>query len=88
MRRKLTPNQRIPTEMLLKLIEARDTAKMTPDKASFAFPHDRVKATQHMGPDIDAHPDDYIREKTELWRQTWIISPLDDVIAWAKGDVK
>lgn len=78
------PNQRVPQDILRALERARQAATMV--DASFGFPKDVVKGSAHFEKDFEGHPDDYIKEKTRLYRETWIIGPLDRAIAWAKGE--
>lgn len=74
---------RIPRKILDALKEARKAATM--EDASFGFPHDTVTADLHMQNPVTMHPDAFIKGETELYRQSWIISPLDRVINWAEG---
>ncbi len=60
---------RIPFAMLRKLKEARKSA--TFEDARFGF----------CDPKLDA----MVKEETRVYRQSWIIPQLDEVIAWAEG---
>jgi len=71
-------------ECLGKAIEA---AKM--ERASFGFPKDRITVTSaHLGDFAgtkikqgDAiHPTDFILEMTKLYRETWLIPPLEEAL--------
>jgi hypothetical protein len=65
--------------LLFKLREVRRITTM--ETASFGFPTEKVSSNPHMGePIIDMPVTDFIRAKTEIWRDTWVISPLDEVI--------
>lgn len=79
----MTTKRRVPAHILYKLKDVRATAMM--ETASFGFPNDCVKATGHFEANFEGHPDEYIKEKTRLWRESWIKGPLDDIIAWAEG---
>lgn len=79
----MTAKNRIPQHVIDRLKKIRQTATM--NNASFGFPHDTVTHTHHFEDTKTEHPDDYIKEKTRLWRLSWIIEPLDEVIAWAEG---
>jgi hypothetical protein len=74
---------RMPKKLLKQLKEARVAATLK--NASFAFPKDCLHASQHMSEDFHGHPDDYIKEKTRLHRETWVLPAIDAVIAWAEG---
>jgi hypothetical protein len=74
---------RMPRKVLEALKEARQAATM--EAASFGFPNDTVTASMHMEGTKTMHPDEFIKGETRLYRQSWIISPLDRVIAWAEG---
>lgn len=77
---------RVPRKILLALHEIRRTATM--ENASFGFPDDRLRVVrENFSTEIpsDIHPTDYIKEQTRLWRNSWIESPLDTIIAWAEG---
>lgn len=78
------PKQRVPNRLMRALEGARKSATM--EQASFGFPGDTVTHGHHMEAKATEHPDTYIKERTRLYRESWIIHPLDDVIAWAKGD--
>lgn len=74
---------KLPKRIMHLLEEARKAATM--EDASFGFPNDNVKATAHFEEDFDGHPDKYIKDKTRLYRQTWIIGRIDQVIDWANS---
>lgn len=75
--------RRVPKKILNDLRAARDAATMA--NASFGFPHDTVTASHHLQDTVTQHPDEYIKEATRLYRQSWIIGPLDNAIRWAEG---
>ena len=77
------PAPKVPSHIIKRLREAREAATLA--NASFAFPNDTVVASRHMQSDFKGHPDDYIKETVRVHHQSWIIHPLDQVIAWAEG---
>ena len=60
----------------------RDIATM--ENASFGMPHEYVQRCDSRGNPYanegPFHMTDFIREQTRLWRESWIIGPLDDLI--------
>lgn len=66
--------QRMPTWVLQELKEIRRIATM--EQAGFSPNHglsDKAFTEQ-------------IREATRIWRESWILGPLDGVIAWGQGE--
>lgn len=72
------------------LIEKLETIRSyaTLEQASFGFPDDRVEIKSVFAGGDDRgrvgdviHPTDYVRQITRLYRETWIISSLNEVIA-------
>lgn len=72
---------RLPIHIISALLEARSAANM--EKASFGFPNDTVTVNQHAQAEQTLHPTDYIKKRTKLYRQSWIISRIDEVLEWA-----
>jgi hypothetical protein len=68
-------------ELLAEAKEARRAATM--QKMSVGWPGETIsKAGTFAGfEDGVTTPDEYIREKTRLFRESWIIGPLDRIIA-------
>lgn len=68
-------------ELLALAKEARRAATM--ERASFGWPGETVSiAGSFAGNSQDRQtPDDYIKEKTHSYRESWIIGPLDEIIA-------
>jgi len=54
----------------------------TMEKAGFGMPHEFVLHCDSRGKVFGepVHVTDFIREQTRLWRETWIIEPLDELI--------
>lgn len=61
--------------------EARRSATMK--TMSVAFPGETVSVSGSLTGDDDGifWTDDFIRARTRIYRQNWIISPLDEIIA-------
>ena len=79
--------RRIPLERIRELKELRRIATM--ENASFGMPGDHV-IHHAWGPDAvpggeKKDTTEFIADRTRLWRQSWLIGPLDDLIAWAEG---
>ena len=72
---------RLPNHIIEKIHAARKAATL--ESASFGFPNDNVKSNQLHHDAFDGHPDDFIKDRVELYHATWIIGPLDDVLKWA-----
>lgn len=75
---------RAPLKIIANLEQALSFAKM--ERASFGFPTDRLT----IGPGRDygqQHTvDDFIKERTRLYRETWLIPQIEEALAWAKGE--
>lgn len=63
---------RLPKHVLLNLRKAIEAAKFT--DASFGGVHDDKDEIS-----------DQIKEQTRLYRETWIIGPLERVMRWSRG---
>lgn len=70
-------------ELLSIAKEARRAATM--ENMSVSWPGETVTVSGSVMNDNDKdgefQTDDFIRRKTRLYRQSWIISPLDEIIA-------
>lgn len=64
--------RRIPAKMIAALKEAREAATFS-RAGFFTFEPDAAK--------LDAE----LKERTRLYRETWIIARIDQVIAWAEN---
>ena len=66
--------------LLAELKEARRAATL--ERASFEFTGETVRTNGSFAGDEDGAetPTNYIKRKTRLYRQSWIIEPLDRVI--------
>lgn len=61
--------------------EARRSATM--ENMSVASRGETVSVSNSLTGDKDGifHTDDFIRDRTRIYRQSWIIEPLDEIIA-------
>lgn len=75
--------------LLDKIIEELEMAKKAAamENASFGFPNDRIEIKSvHFGDDDRGrtgdlvHPDEYVKRITRLYRESWIIPPIEHVI--------
>ena len=68
-------------ELLAEAKEARRAATM--QTMSVGWPGETVSKSGTFANDEDGTttPDEYIRDKTRLYRESWIIGPLDRIIA-------
>ena len=75
--------RRAPLKVIKKLEEALRLAKM--ERISFGFDTDRL--TLGSGPDHGQEHGvtDFIKERTRIYRQTWLIPAIEETLAWAKG---
>lgn len=71
---------KIPRSMLDQIKDARRAATL--EQASFGWRTDLVQLNSQPAENVT----DFIRRKTELYRETWIIPQLDAVIRWAEGE--
>lgn len=76
----MTIGKKKARELLAEAKEARRAATM--EKMGIGWPGETVTITGSvMGrDDRTTTPDEYIKEKTRLYRQSWIIGPLDRII--------
>ena len=65
--------------MIVHLKELRRNASL--ENASFGFRGNLVTCNGKTMP-----VDDFIKERTRLHRETWILPWIDQVIAWAEGE--
>ena len=62
------------------LREIARTATMT--NASFCFPEEKIDAAREtFGPIERLTVDDLIKARTKVWRDSWIVDPLERLIA-------
>jgi len=66
----------------LKLL--RERIEMRPDRCSFGMPGP-VEPQRY--PTKEAEVDDFIRERTRLWRETWLLSVIDALVENKPGNV-
>ena len=65
------------------LAELREIARTATMKtASFCFPSEVVLAAREIfGPFENLTVDELIKARTKVWRDSWIVDPLEDLIA-------
>lgn len=68
---------RVPKHVWKALVEARKSATM--ENANFNNILDPGLRIEGMT------ADEFIKERTRIYRETWVISRLDEAIKWAKG---
>ncbi len=59
-------------------------AKM--ESASFGFPTERVRTVYGPRWGQEEAIDDFIKERTRLWRESWLIPQIEETLAWAKKE--
>lgn len=74
---------KIPAKILRKLKEARQSATL--EDAKFDWEDSHMNATCRSG-NFEGRPDEFIKERVRVHHQTWIISRIDEVIAWAENN--
>lgn len=77
----------VPKHIAEKLRTAREFANF--ERASFSFKDERLILHGRTYPDDkrDWIVDDFIKERTRLWRESWLLPILDELLEWA-GDEK
>lgn len=68
----------ISKKQLARLKEVVRDAKM--DNASFAFPGENVSVTGSIRNDGIFTTDEFIKDRTRIWRQSWIIDPIEIIL--------
>ena len=65
------------------LAELREIARhATMKTAGFGFPEEKIDAARDtFGPFERLTVDELIKARTKIWRDSWIVSPLEDLIA-------
>lgn len=59
------------------------------DNAQFGMPRDRVKAdhpTDYRDTRKSFTRDEYVKEATRIYRESWIIPKLERVLRWSEGE--
>ena len=74
---------RMPHISQKELAELREIARTATMKtASFSFPEELIDAPREtFGPFERLTVDDLIKARTKVWRDSWIVDPLEDLIA-------
>ena len=76
---------RAPKHIIARLENALRLAKFA--NASFGMPGDRVELI--AGPINERkiwRTDEFVKEKTRLYRETWLIPEIIEALEWAKGE--
>lgn len=70
----------ITKKQLAELKRIAGTATMS--HASFGFDQEKVKgALDTFGPEGEHTPDEYIKARTRIWRESWIVGPINEIVA-------
>lgn len=80
-RAKVTLTARVPLKVLRKLKELYKRASLT--NASFGSPGDRVTIRNDAR---EISVDDFIKERTRIHRETYVLPLIDELIGWAEGE--
>lgn len=70
--------QVVPIDIISDLQTICEAAELK--RANFGFPKEEIVTKPHLMSEIREHPTKYIKKTTSLYRKTWIIRPLADVI--------
>jgi hypothetical protein len=82
---KPTLNPRAPQKVIDGLEEALRVAKM--ETACFGMPGDRVRVVNASSmPARTQDLDTFLKEGTRLYRESWLIPEIEEVLAWARGE--
>ena len=77
--------RRAPLKIIRRLEEALRYARM--ERATFGMPYDTLQITSGLGrSDEHVKIDEFVKERTRLWRQTWLIPEIEAALKWAKGE--
>lgn len=79
--------------MIMPYISQRDLNRLreiartaTMETAGFDFPHEKVSAPREtFGPVEEMRIDDLIKTRTKIWRDSWIVNPLREMIERIEG---
>jgi hypothetical protein len=77
-------NTRIPAKHIRNLEEALSFAKL--ERASFGFAAEKVTVHAQMGnPEETMSIDQFINDRTRIYRESWLIPAIQKVLDWANG---
>lgn len=79
----VTGKPRAPDAVIVALENALRAATM--ETANFGFGTERLKITSGPNTGTVASCDEFIKERTRLYRDSWIIPQIEEALAWAKG---
>jgi hypothetical protein len=79
--------------MIMPYINQRDLNRLreiartaTMQTAGFCFPHEKVSAPREsFGPVEEMTIDELIKDRTRIWRDSWIVNPLNEMIDRIEG---
>jgi hypothetical protein len=75
---------RAPAKVIRNLEEALRVAKM--ERASFGFDNERLRIVTGFDEGHEESIDSYIKERTRLYRESWLIPQIEEALAWARGE--
>ena len=78
--------QRAPKHVIATLRQLRGLATFT--TAAFGMPDETVvgrPSASMMSKPVEVPTDEFIKERTRIFRETWMIPELDKLIEWAEG---
>ena len=78
-------NLRAPQKVITNLEEVLRVTKM--EHASFSMSHEKMTITS--GFDVTGEEiviDDFIKERTRIYRESWLIPQIEEALAWARGE--
>ncbi len=81
----MTKGYRAPAKVIKNLEEALSLAKMG-RRTSFGFLRDHVRIVSGWDAGHEDSIDGFIKERTRLWRETWLIPQIEEALAWARGE--
>ncbi len=79
-----SPKRRAPLHLIATLEKALKSAKM--EGASFAFPNERIRIVSGMNNGFEESIDGFIKGRTRLYRESWLIPEIEDALEWARGE--
>ncbi len=81
---KRAPKLRAPLKIIRNLERALQSAKM--EGASFGMTHDRITITGGPSTGFTEDVDSFVKARTRLYRESWLIPQIEEALAWARGE--
>jgi len=75
---------RAPLKIIRNLEEALRLAKM--ERAAFSFTHEKLRIINGFDAGHVESIDSFVKERTRIYRETWLIPQIEEALAWARGD--